>query len=105
MTYTATPEGNKVVIAMSAAAPAKTEETAQEKTDRRRPAQLSASGPGQPPEGGPAETSSETAGRSLTHRRGNIPAQESLWIFRTQIGQCPAAIADVANLNIIVAPT
>ncbi len=128
MTYTATPEGNKVIIAMSEAAPAKAEETApQEKTAaseaekaqavvQEKPAPPAHGAPAVPPAPaapapakieragaakqtpGPLEASALIGGGKYSGRRISLDLQDADLVNVLRL------FADVADLNIIIAP-
>jgi len=125
MTYTTTPEGNKVVIAMSAAAPAKAEETVpQEKAaaqetekaqvaEQEKPAPPAPEVPAVPAAPAPAKTERAPAakqapalteaapligGGKYSGRRISLDLQDADLINVLRL------FADVANLNIIIAP-
>ncbi len=117
MTYTATPEGNKVVIAMSAAAPAKAEETApQEKTEAQKTetAQAAEEKAAPPAAEAPAPAKTERAARhaapgppesALLIGGGKYSGRRiSLDLQDADLVNVLRLFAEVANLNIIVAP-
>ena len=119
MTYTATPEGNKVVIAMSAAAPAKAEAAPQEKAaaqeagktqvaEQEKPAPEMPAVPAAPVAPAPAKTEKQASaskeaavligGGKYSGRRISLDLQDADLINVLRL------FADVANLNIIIAP-
>ena len=128
MTYTATPEGNKVVIAMSAAAPAKAEEAApQEKAaaqeagkariaEQEKPAPPAPEAPAVP--AAPAAQAPAKTERAAAEKQAPAPTEAasligggkysgrriSLDLQDADLINVLRLFSDVANLNVIIAP-